>query len=92
MPELLIGLFAGIWVGMDAGFDASGSAVVGGVASLLAYMGSCLVWPYRACFVCGGRQNVGDGRGNFRHRWSTCLWCRGAKENRRLGARLLGRG
>lgn len=72
MPELVVGLLVGVWLGTDSGFDPQGAMVVGGVVAVLAYLASCWVWPYRTCFVCHGRQNVGDGRGNFRHRWTAC--------------------
>lgn len=91
MPELVIGLLVGIWVGVDWGFDPSGAAVVGGVVSLLAYFGSCLVFPYRPCWWCHGDRKQGDGRGNYRRK-RACWWCRDAKDNRRVGARLMGRG
>lgn len=92
MPELVVGLFVGVWLGMDAGFDPNGAAIVGGVAAVLAYLASCAIYPWRDCFLCHGRQHSDDGRGNFRPRWGTCLWCRSQRPNRRLGARLIGRG
>lgn len=91
MPELVVGLLVGVWMAGKVGFDASGSAIVGGVAALAAYFLSCLGWPYRRCWWCGGDRRQGDGRGNYRIKWA-CWWCRDAKHNRRLGARLMGRG
>jgi len=91
VPELVIGLLVGIWLGIDAGFDPSGASVVGGIASLAAYFLSCLGWPYRRCWWCGGDRKQDDGRGNYRVK-RACWWCRDARNNRRVGSRLIGRG
>jgi hypothetical protein len=91
MPELVVGLLVGVWLGMDSGFDPNGAAIVGGVAALATYFASCVVWPYRRCWRCGGDDRHFDGHGNYRHK-RTCFWCKGAKDNRRIGARLMGRG
>lgn len=92
MPELSIGLLVGLALALRGGLDPAGSLVVGAIAAVVLYMASCWVWPYRTCRWCAGRDTVGDGRGNFRLRWTTCWWCHGQKPNRRFGARLMGRG
>lgn len=62
------------------------------LAWLFIYLASCWLFPLRACGRCGGegRPRTGDGRGNWRDK--VCPRCRGGKERRRWGARLLGRG
>jgi hypothetical protein len=90
--ELMIGLAVGIWAAIGWGFDPQGALIVGGVFAVLVYAGSCFVWPFRRCGICGGQDKVHDSRGNYRHRWSACWWCRGAKDPRRIGAWLMGRG
>lgn len=92
MLELIVGLAVGIWAAIGWGFDPQGALIVGAVFAVLVYVASCLVFPYRRCGICGGQDKVHDGRSNYRHRWTRCIWCRGAKDPRRIGARLLGRG
>lgn len=92
VPELAIGLVVGFLLAVQRGLDPAGAFVVGGVVAVVAYLASCVVFPYRRCPLCGGRQNVGDNRGNYRRRWAACVWCKGERDNRRVGARLLGRG
>ena len=92
MLELVIGLIVGVVGALNWGLDPSGALVVGGTVAVLLYAASCLVWPYRKCWVCGGENKSGDGRGNYHYRWTRCWWCWGAKDNRRIGARLMRRG
>jgi hypothetical protein len=91
VPELLTGLFLGLWAGVEWGFDPAGAMVVGGLAAVAAYMASCLAFPYRRCWWCGGDRKQDDGRGNYRVK-RACWWCRDEKHNRRVGSRLMGRG
>jgi hypothetical protein len=92
MPELVAGLIIGVILGTRGGLDPVGAFIVGGIVAVAAYMVSCWLFPYRTCRWCSGRDVVGDGRGNFRLRWTTCWWCRGQRPNRRLGARVMNRG
>jgi len=60
------------------------------VVIAVAYLLSCLIWPYSKCPWCRGLRTRGDGLGRYRLR-STC-WLFGSSRYRRLGARPLGRG
>lgn len=60
------------------------------LGALVIYMVSCAIWPYAACWWCGGQRNRGDGLGHFRRR-GRCRVC-GGGPYRRVGARLLGVG
>ena len=92
MPEILLGLLVGVLLGARYGLDPQGVLVTGGVVALLLYMGSCYVFPYRRCWLCGGETRRHDERGNYRYRWFACFWCRSERDNKRLGARVMGRG
>lgn len=90
MPELIAGLLVGFYVATRYELDPQGSLVVGAVAAVLVYLASCWVWPYRTCRICGGNDKAGDGRGNYRRK-RACWWCKGARDNPRIGAMLTGR-
>lgn len=90
MLEMLIGAVVAVALSMWANTP---DTLLPGIpaASLVLYMLSCWVFPYRRCWRCGGDDRHDDGRGNYRHK-RPCWWCGGAKDNRRIGARLIGRG
>ena len=91
MAELGIGLFVGFWLGGYFKLPPSAALVVAGLVALITYFLSCLIFPYRQCWWCGGDRRQYDGRENYRYK-RTCWWCRGESDNRRIGARLMGRG
>ncbi|MBW0090506.1 hypothetical protein I4I73_21365 [Pseudonocardia sp. KRD-184] len=66
------------------------SLMLVGLVLAALYLGSCWLFPFRACWACSGRTKTGDGRGNFRMR--RACWLCGGQPYRRFGARLLGRG
>lgn len=83
----------------------SGSAATGqadllllGLALFGAYLAWCFWYPYGQCPWpgCGGKQNVGDGRGHYRRRGPTRgvhRWLHPDRSvYRRLGARMIRRG
>lgn len=90
MPELIVGALVGIWLAAHNGVDGVGVLVVSALASLGLYFLSCQVFPYRRCWKCHGDDRAGDGRGNYRRK-RACWWCKGEKDNRRIGARISGR-
>lgn len=90
MPELLFGLLVGVVVGSQWDWSPTGILALGGAIAVALYLGSCWLFPYRRCPLCGSDERVHDNDGNYRRRWFACWWCRGAKHNRRIGSRLMG--
>ena len=58
-------------------------------AAALAYLATCVVWPYARCPWCRGVRT--RNAGSWYRLRSECWLC-GSSRYRRLGARLIGRG
>lgn len=93
MPEIVVGLLVGVYIGASNDWPAADTLFLGGVVALLAYFGSCAVLPYRRCpnpWCSKCRPTTGDRRGHYRRR-RICPICHG-EDWRRLGSRVIGRG
>lgn len=92
MIELVLGVGLGLLLGSRAGWPVEAGVVAGIPIGVVLYFLSCAIWAVVPCWNprCSKKQPMRKGPGKARRRRRPCRVC-GGGDNKRIGARLMGR-
>ena len=87
-PALALGALTGILAAGSWDIDGAGTVLLAVIGGVVGHLLDCACLPLQACWMCKGREFLGDRRGKLRER--PCWRCGRERIIRRFGARLIG--